>query len=152
MSQRQHDDSVSSAQLVHRTQIRRNYDGGLRLLVAIATHNRGADYLASKVKIPKHKSALSQKSLKGRWSNDLVENLIDHTTISKYELDKNEPPLSLSCSPMCASQEFPLNEPLWQPKFPPPGARAFCSRARRRDRRVPSAALGPARLRSTQVE
>jgi microsomal dipeptidase-like Zn-dependent dipeptidase len=37
-------------QQMHITQIRRNYDGGLRLLVAIATHNRGAEYLASKVK------------------------------------------------------------------------------------------------------
>lgn len=37
-------------QQMHVTQIRRNYDGGLRLLVAIATHNRGAEYLASKVK------------------------------------------------------------------------------------------------------
>jgi transcriptional regulator with XRE-family HTH domain len=24
-----------------------------------------------------------------------VQNLIDHTTISKYELDKNEPPLAI---------------------------------------------------------
>lgn len=36
-------------QQMHITQIRRNYDGGLRLLVAIATNNRGAEYLASKV-------------------------------------------------------------------------------------------------------
>lgn len=36
-------------QQMHITQIRRNYDGGLRLLLAIATHNRGAEYLASRV-------------------------------------------------------------------------------------------------------
>lgn len=31
-----------------------------------------------------------------RWSNDLgIQDLIDHTTISKYELDKNEPPLAI---------------------------------------------------------
>jgi microsomal dipeptidase-like Zn-dependent dipeptidase len=34
---------------MHITQIRRNYDGGLRLMVAIAVHNLGAEYLASKV-------------------------------------------------------------------------------------------------------
>lgn len=34
---------------MHITQIRRNYDGGLRLMVAIAVHNIGAEYLASKV-------------------------------------------------------------------------------------------------------
>src|SRR6185437_9520356 len=37
-------------QQMHITQIRRNYDGGLRLLVALAVHNRGAEYLASKAK------------------------------------------------------------------------------------------------------
>jgi microsomal dipeptidase-like Zn-dependent dipeptidase len=34
---------------MHITQIRRNYEGGLRLMVAIAVHNLGAEYLASKV-------------------------------------------------------------------------------------------------------
>jgi hypothetical protein len=34
-----------------------------------------------------------------------VQDLIHYTTISKYELDKNEPPLTI-CSPMLASQEF----------------------------------------------
>ena len=36
-------------QQMHITQIRRNYEGGLRLMVAIATHNRGAEYLTAKV-------------------------------------------------------------------------------------------------------
>lgn len=40
-------------QQMHITQIRRNYDGGLRLLVAIATHNRGAEYLASRLNAQK---------------------------------------------------------------------------------------------------
>ena len=35
---------------MHITQIRRNYDGGLRLLVALAVHNQGAEYVSSKTK------------------------------------------------------------------------------------------------------
>jgi len=37
-------------QQMHITQVRRNYEGGLRLVVAIAVHNQPTEYLASKVK------------------------------------------------------------------------------------------------------
>ena len=36
-------------QQMHITQIRRNYEGGLRLMVAIVTHNRGAEFVVSKI-------------------------------------------------------------------------------------------------------
>jgi hypothetical protein len=41
-------------QQMHITQIRRNYEGGLRLMVAYATHNRGAEYLTSTVEADGH--------------------------------------------------------------------------------------------------
>jgi hypothetical protein len=67
---------------------------GARLAREIRYRNTNPPYLKS----------LSRAGGQTTWCQDLI----DHTTISKYELDKNEPPLALSCSPIRASQEFPL--------------------------------------------
>jgi len=40
---------LGAHQQMHITQIRRNYDGGLRLMVGLATDNLGAEYLTSRV-------------------------------------------------------------------------------------------------------
>lgn len=45
---------------MHITQIHRNYEGGLRVLVALATDNLGAEYIASKVE-KRHVRLISEK-------------------------------------------------------------------------------------------
>jgi transcriptional regulator with XRE-family HTH domain len=49
-------------------------------------------HLAKKVLQIRHSLGISQGEMVKRLG---VQELIDHTTISKYELDKNEPPLAI---------------------------------------------------------
>jgi transcriptional regulator with XRE-family HTH domain len=49
-------------------------------------------YLAKKVLQIRRSLGISQGEMVKRLG---VQELIDHTTISKYELDKNEPPLAI---------------------------------------------------------
>ena len=42
--------TAGAHQQMHITEIHRNYEGGLRLLVGLATDNWGAEYLTSKIK------------------------------------------------------------------------------------------------------
>src|SRR3954462_15487617 len=49
-------------------------------------------YLAKKLLQSRHTLSVSQGELVRQLG---VQALIDHTTISKYELDKNEPPLTI---------------------------------------------------------
>ena len=54
-------------------------------------HSRPRPKLAKKVLQIRRSLGISQGEMVRRLG---VQRLIDHTTISKYELDKNEPPLA----------------------------------------------------------
>ena len=49
-------------------------------------------HLAKKVLQIRHSLGISQGEMVKRLG---VQELIDHTTVSKYEIDKNEPPLAI---------------------------------------------------------
>src|SRR4051794_16068389 len=64
-------------------------------------------HLAKKVLQIRRSLGISQGEMVKRLG---VQDLIDHTTISKYEFDKKMNHRSLSCSPTLASQRFPSNK------------------------------------------